>query len=255
MERQTTDRSAPPVRAELSGIMRHTARKLVDHPFYQGLADGTLPPGALAHFLQQDHWHVLPAYADAHAGCAARATDPGHVLLFRRMSTGTADDAGRRRARVRRWAARLDLPLADGEPPLLPTTAGYTGFLRAGAARSLAAGTGAVLPAAWLFLLVTDELLARGTPASRYAEVIEEWHPGDTYRALLGTLLDTVDEIAQQLPAAGRRELAGHARRAAAHEWAHVDAAWRREAPPRDRITSDEPHENDDTEERTACAE
>ncbi|WP_265567291.1 TenA family protein [Streptomyces hygroscopicus] len=231
MERDTADRH-PPVRTELAETMQDTARRLLDHPFYRGLADGTLPGAALSHFLQQDHWHVLPAYAAAHARCAAGAAEHGRMLLFSRMSTGTLEDAERRRERVRRWAKELALPLADGEPDLLPTTLGYTSFLRAAPARSLAAGAGAVLPAAWLFLLVTDELLTRRVPGSRYAAVIEELHPGDAYRGVLDVFLATVEEIARECTGAGRRELADHARHAARFEWAHVDAAWRREARP-----------------------
>lgn len=231
MERDSTDRQ-PPVRTELAAIMRDTARRLVDHPFYRGLADGTLPGAALAHFLQQDHWHVLPAYAAAHARCAALAAEHDHALLFSRMSGGTLEDAERRRERVRRWAGELGLPPVDGASEPLPTTLGYTSFLHAAPARSLPAGAGAVLPAAWLFLLVTDELLTRRVPGSRYAAVIEEWHPGDAYRGLLEVFLATVEEIAGATSAAGRRELVGHARHAARFEWAHVDAAWRREAWP-----------------------
>ncbi|MGK5637061.1 TenA family protein [Streptomyces sp. URMC 126] len=231
MERDTTERH-PPARTELARTVGDTARRLLGHPFYRGLADGSLPDTALAHFLQQDHWHVLPAYAAAHARCAAVAADPRQALLFSRMGTGTAEDAERRQERVRRWGKDLRLPLADGTPEPLPTTLGYTAFLAAAPARSLPAGTGAVLPAAWLFLLVTDGLLTRRVPGSRYAAVIEEWHPGDTYRGLVDVFLATVDDIAKDCSPTGRRELVTHARHAAYFEWAHVDAAWRREAWP-----------------------
>lgn len=231
MERDTAGRH-PQVRTELARLVRDTARRLTDHPFYRGLADGTLPEAALAHFLQQDHWHVLPAYAAAHARCAAVAAGHPHALLFSRMGTGTAEDAERRQERVRRWGEDLELPLADGAPALLPTTLGYTAFLGAAPARSLPAGAGAVLPAAWLFLLVTDELLTRCVPGSRYATVIEEWHPGDTYRGLVDVFLGAVEEIAAECSPAGRRELVTSARHAAYFEWAHVNAAWRQEAWP-----------------------
>ncbi|MEU3465892.1 TenA family transcriptional regulator [Streptomyces sp. NPDC006733] len=222
------------VRAELAGTVTDGARRISEHPYYRGLRDGTLPGAALVHFTLQDSCHLLPSYGRAHARCAALAGPSRRAALLSRMAAGSLEDCTARLAGFGETAERLGLPYAadDGPPPAAPATLSYASFLGDSCTASLAAGIGALIPSAWLYLLVTDDLLDHHDPASRYAPEVRKAHPGDFYRGMLDEFLDLADEIAAESSAADRRELVRRAGHAVRYEWAFVDAAWRQEAWP-----------------------
>ncbi|GAB2750817.1 TenA family protein [Kitasatospora kifunensis] len=223
-----------PLREELGALVADGARRLCEHPYYEGLRDGSLPGAALLHFTLQDSCHLLPGYGRAQARCSALARDDRQAAVLSRMATGALEDCTVRLAGLSSTAERLGLELApDGQPPAVaPTTLGYVSFLAAAGATSLAAGLGAVLPSAWLYMLVTDDLLARHDPCSRYAKEVENAHPGEFYRGMLADFIDLVEEVAAGSSASERRELVRNAGHAVRYEWAFVDAAWRQEAWP-----------------------
>ncbi|MEV7603688.1 TenA family transcriptional regulator [Kitasatospora sp. NPDC089797] len=221
------------LREELGGLVTDGARRMCEHPYYTGLRDGTLPGAALLHFTLQDSCHLLPGYGRAQARCSALARNGRQAATLSRMATGALEDCAVRLDGLGSTAERLGLALPpDGPPPIAPTTLGYVSFLAAAGSTSLAAGLGAVLPSAWLYMLVTDDLLARRDPASRYAPEIEKAHPGEFFRGMLDEFLDLAEEVAADSSPAERRELVRNAGHAVRYEWAFVDAAWRREAWP-----------------------
>lgn len=178
------------VRDELTGIIVAAAEGLLDHRYYRGLLDGSLPAGALAHLCRQDANHLLPAYGRAHARCAGMATRHRHARLLANMSLISLDSAASSAEGFAALAERFDLPGGpDGVPEIAPATLNYVTFLTASSATSLAAGLGAVLPSAWLYQLVTDELMARRDPGSRYSELIAMMHPGKEFAALVAEFL------------------------------------------------------------------
>ncbi|MCQ4084235.1 TenA family transcriptional regulator [Streptomyces sp. RB6PN25] len=222
------------LRDELGEMIDETARRICEHPYYRGLRDGSLPGAALVHFTLQDSCHLLPGYGRANARCAALARTARQAEVLSRMATGSLEDCGVRLEAFHKTAARLglQLPPEPDLPPVAPATLAYTSFLTAASATSLAAGVGALLPSAWLYMLVTDDLVVRYDPFSRYAKEVEQAHPGEFYRGMLEDFLDVAEEISATEGPGGRRELACHAERAARYEWAFVDAAWRLESWP-----------------------
>ncbi|MDJ0345991.1 TenA family transcriptional regulator [Streptomyces sp. H10-C2] len=224
----------PSVRSELAATVTDGARRISEHPYYRGLKDGTLPGAALVHFTLQDSCHLLPSYGRAHARCAALAGDSRRAALLSRMATGALEDCAVRLSGFAETAERLGLPYAaeEGPPPVAPATLGYVSFLGDSCAASIAAGIGALVPSAWLYLLVTDDLLDHHDPGARYASEVRKAHPGDFYREMLDEFLDLADEIAAGASAADRRELVRRAGHAVRYEWAFVDAAWRMESWP-----------------------
>lgn len=216
-----------PLRTSLSAIVLPAADDLLGHPYYRGLLDGTLPPAALSALCRQDANHLLPTYARALARCAGMTRRHDHALLLTRMALVSFESAASSAAGFTGMAARFGLPDATaGVPEIAPPTLHYTGFLMASSASSPAAGLGAVLPSAWLYQLVTDELMARRDPEGRYGELLALMYPGEEFAVLIEEFLRLTDEFGAGAWADDRDTLLLHVERGVAYERAFVDAAW-----------------------------
>jgi len=216
------------LRDELRDAIEPALRNIDDHPFAAGLRNGTLPGEVLVHFAKQDSEYVLPGYARAVARCAAIAPDHTHAGLLARMAHGTLEARQGMAMGFELAVDHLRLPadLAAATPEVDPTVLGYTSFMTAAAATSLAAGIGATLPMTWLYILTADDLRDRHVPASLYAGWIEALHPGEEYRELVEEVLGMVEEIGKQCSAYEREQLVRNVRYGARYEWSFIDAAW-----------------------------
>lgn len=216
-----------PLRTSLNALVQPAADDLLGHPYYRGLLDGTLPPAALSALCRQDAHHLLPTYARALARCAGMARRHDHAQLLARMALVSFESAAASAAGFAGLAARFGLPDATaGVPEIAPPTLHYTGFLTASSVASQAAGLGAVLPSAWLYQLVTDELMAHREPEGRYGELLALMYPGAEFALLIEEFLQLVDEFGAQAWADDRDTLLVHVERGVAYERAFVDAAW-----------------------------
>ncbi|SFP84260.1 TenA family protein [Amycolatopsis rubida] len=202
---------AEPLVAEVAG-----------HPFWAGLRDGSLPEQSLAHFVRQDTDHLLPACARALARCAAIARHDEHVVLLGQSVIGTLSA----RDRLRERHAEL-----FGTSPWRPAdhaTRAHCSFFTAASAIGVAAGIGALLPMVWFNHKVSDDLVERCAPGSRYSEWIRSYHPGEGYAYAVRSFLGMVDRIGEEASAAEREELVDHFTVAARYEWTFAETAWRR---------------------------
>ena len=226
MTKGSIERTSP-LRTTLSALVRQAADDLLGHPYYRSLLDGTLPPAALSALCRQDAHHLLPTYARALARCAGMARQHDHARLLTRMALVSFENAAASAAGFAGLAARFGLPDATAAAPeIVPPTLHYCGFLMASSAASAAAGLGAVLPSAWLYQLVTDELMARREPGSRYGELLELMYPGAEFALLIEEFLPLVDEFGAWVWADDRDTLLVHVERGVAYERDFVDAAW-----------------------------
>jgi len=234
MVNATTSQQTRPLRAELTEIVERGAQRNKEHPYYRALRDGSLPGIVYAHFSRQDSYYVLPSYGKAHARCAGVARELAHARFLGRMAAICLDNSVADGRELEATARRLDLPVdpAGERPPIAPATLSYTSFLTAASVTSFTAGLGALLPCAWLQWLVSEDLLARHEPGSRYAELIRTSHPGEPFRELVEEFLTVVDEVGDGCSAAEREELVRHVEYAVRYEWALVEAAWRLESWP-----------------------
>lgn len=200
---------------------------VLDHPFWTGLRDGSLPGECLAHFVAQDTEHLLPAYARSLARCAATAPADGHTLVLGRSVFGTLEARNRLQQAYAELAAKLDTPPPTPASSPDPVTEAHASFFHAASARSFAAGLGALLPMVWFNFRVSDALLQR-EPGSRFEPWIDVYHPGEHYRYAVRGFVAMVEEF---LATAGEREadeLAGHFALGARHEWLFAEGSWRR---------------------------
>jgi thiaminase/transcriptional activator TenA len=200
---------------DLLELAEPALRKVIDHPFWAGLRDGSLPAEALAHFVGQDTGHLLPAYARALARCAALAPDDAHTVFFAHAVCGTLEARDRLR----------------GEPgpsvPVDPLTHAHCSFFHAAAATSYVAGVGALLPMVWFNHRVATDLAERGAPGSRYVAWIERYQPSEGYfQHVVGRYLDLVDEVGAS--AHERATLTEQFLFGVRYEWTFAESAWRR---------------------------
>ena len=111
-------------------------------------------------------------------------------------------------------------------PQIAPATRRYIAFLRSRSSGPAPAGVGAVLPSAWLYQVVSDELMARRDPTGRYGELIEVMYPGPDFATMVGDFLTLVEEVYDQAPEATRELLPQSVAGAVTLETAFVEAAW-----------------------------
>ena len=206
----------------LAELAEQAAGRLARHPYYRALCDGSLPDVVFDHFAGQDTFYLLPSYGTALARCASVVRSSRHATFLSRMALQCLENA----------AADRDTPQlkVHGAPEASPTAVAYVNFLTAATVCSPSAGLGAVLPTAWLQLLVFDRLLA--LPKSRYAEHIARSHPGEGYRRWIGEFVGLVREVIEDASDADRADLLRHYRTAIRYEHALLESAWRLETWP-----------------------
>lgn len=196
---------------------QETARRCLDHPFVQGLADGSLPRERYRTFIAQDAF-FLEEFARGYAYCAATAPDRHGLEAFRRLLNGVFDELELHASA----AAELNIDLAVVEP--LPSTVAYTRFLedciRAGAGTGITAAS--MAPCMRLYAHL-GRALAAGPVAARYRGWVE------TYAAAeMEDLAQTVEALLDRYAGDGVRERVQY-HRAMQLEYEFFDAAWRAE--------------------------
>lgn len=215
------------MRDDLSAIAGSMVARITEHPFWDGLRRGTLPPAALWFFAEQDAHHVVPTYARALARCAAIAGSDAHGALLASAASATFGSLSRLDDELGKLATALGRPPGAAAPPG-PGIHAYTSFMLAAPVRSFAAGLGGLLPMTWFHLLVSDDLRKRHDPGSRHAAWIERYLPeGDYLQRYVDAYLTMVDEVGEQCGAGERELLAEGFRLGARHEWSFADSAYR----------------------------
>lgn len=201
-------------------------RRILEHPFLRGLADGSLPSGAFARYVIQDGL-FLRDYARALALCGARSPDGAMLELFCRHAV---EAVGVERDLHERLMAQLGIDPAEAaraEPS--PTCLAYTRFLLSACALGdVAEAVAAVLPCFWIYWEVGKVLTAAGSPDPRYRAWIATYG-GEDFAAAAQGVIEAADRVLEGLPpqrlaAAGRQALI-----AARLEWRFFDSALRDE--------------------------
>ena len=160
---------------------------MAGHPFVLGLADGTLPDGALQAWVQQDRIFVVQerrvvAVLRAH-GLPSRLDD---LLADLDRSLVLEADAFTRTAAEHGFAA-------DAEP--WPLCLGYTSYLRCAAYDGVLEGLTALYAAERAYLDTWTAVAGRSPAGSAYHAWIQNWS-GESFRAFVGALGRGLDELA-----------------------------------------------------------
>ena len=196
---------------------------MADHPFVLGLADGTLPDGALQAWVQQDRIFVVEerrivAALRAH-GLPSRLdellADLDHNLVVEAEAfTQTA----------------IDLGVAPEVGPW-PVCLGYTCFLRCAADDGVLEGLSALYAAERAYLDTWTAVAKRSPADSPYHAWIQNW-TGEPFRAFVGDLGRGLDELAGAPSPVLAQRLGVLFARAARFELAFWEMCWSGQAWP-----------------------
>jgi thiaminase/transcriptional activator TenA len=213
---------------ELQELAEPVLAKVKEHPFWAGLRDGSLPAESLAYFVEQDTGYLLPGYARSLARTAAATRWDAHAALLARSVIGTLEARDRLRTAYAELAPKLELPPATESPEITAPVHAHCSFLHAATAATVASGMGALLPMVWFNHQISDDLLRRHVPGSRYAEWIKVYHPGEGYQYAVKGFMAAYDELGERMAVPGRTELVDYFATSIRYEWAFAEAAWSR---------------------------
>jgi len=211
---------------ELWGGIGDTYQAILEHPFVQGLTDGSLARESFEFYVIQDA-HYLREYARALSIAAARAPEEADIAMFaehavgaiaveRSLHQGFFRDFGLGEEDVRRT-------------PVAPTCLAYTSYLLATAyGGSFAEVLGSVLPCYWIYWEVGKSLLAQDSPDPLYRRWIETYG-GEDFAAVVRAVLSLTDRLGPELSSAERRRAAERFAITARYEWMFWDMGYRRE--------------------------
>lgn len=148
------------------------ARACLEHPFVQGIADGTLAREQFAYYVGQDAF-FLEAFARAYCIAGAKTTDWQDFQTFHTMASGVLQELRLHEG----YAATWDVDLRSVQPG--PTTRHYTDFLLATAWSSDVGLTAvAMTPCMRLYAFLGQELARTEHPEHAYSKWVRTYsHP------------------------------------------------------------------------------
>jgi thiaminase len=160
---------------------------MADHPLVLGLAEGTLPDGALQAWVQQDRAFVVE---ERRVVAALRAHGlPSHLdELLAGLDHSLVVEA---EAFAQTAADHGVAP--DAEP--WPVCLGYTSYLRCAAHDGVLEGLTALYAAERAYLDTWTAVAARSPAGSTYHAWIQNW-TGEPFRTFVGDLGRDLDELA-----------------------------------------------------------
>lgn len=159
----------------------------LDHPFVQGLADGSLPPNVFAYYVGQDAF-FLEAFARAYSVAAAKAPDWPGFSVFHTLAAGVLDELQLHQGYAKTWG----VDLSAVQPG--PATRRYTDFLLATAwSQPVGLTAAAMSPCMRLYAFLGQSLAAQGIPEHRYGDWIATYS-SDDFTPLVQQLADLLDQ-------------------------------------------------------------
>jgi thiaminase/transcriptional activator TenA len=209
--------SEPAKNASLAGTLwrgnTELARRILRHPFVQGLGQGTLPRAAFGGYVAQDAY-FLESVVRAYALAIASSPDRGSLIAFSELLQGVLEELRLHAGFASRW--EIDL---NATTPL-PATTAYTTFLLHTAQRGDAGLIcAAMTPCLRLYAWLGQQLRAQvGHPGHAYADWIDTY-ADPAFEALACRLEDLLNRLAE--PSAETERIYG---RAMELEFAFFDA-------------------------------
>ena len=172
--------------SELWTASTDLAQACLDHPFVQGLGDGTLDPARYRFFIAQDAF-FLESFARGYAHCLAQSPNSEGLYAFFDLLSGVFEEL----ALHKQVAEREGIDLAGVTPA--PATLAYTDFLDESAVRggTLGEAMAAMTPCMRLYAYIGQSLDQSRASDTVYGEWIDTYANAgmEELAALLETLL------------------------------------------------------------------
>ncbi|MGD2135182.1 MAG: thiaminase II [Gemmatimonadales bacterium] len=199
-----------------------------EHPFVQGLGDGSLDIERFKRWVLQDY-RYLKEFARVFAWAAAKADGLEAMGWYAKVLDLTLNTE---MALHRKYAARFGIDDTELEAQeMWPTTRAYTDFLvRVAADGDMADLLAALLPCAWGYVDVARHL-AGGEPPDdqRYADWIAQY-ASDEFADAAQWLRDELERVAAGADDEKRRRLTELFVTSSRYEWLFWEMCWHGEA-------------------------
>ncbi len=172
---------------------RDLAQACLDHPFVQGIKDGSLSRTKFAYYVGQDAF-FLEAFARAYSIAAAKAPDWDAFRTFHELAGGVLEELRLHES----YAARWGVDIRHVEPGA--ATRRYTDFLLATAWQYDVGVTAvAMSPCMRLYAWLGQQLAKDGIPDHAYADWIRTYS-SEEFEALAQRLEALADRYAADTP-------------------------------------------------------
>ncbi len=198
-------------------------QQIVEHPFNQELAAGTLSRERFQFYLQQDALY-LTDFARSLALIAARSEGAEQVVNFLNFAIGAiVAERGLHESYFRLYNIQPQTTYA-------PTCFAYTRFLLATAALDpYEVAIAAVLPCFWIYQEVGSAIHRTAQPHNPYQQWIDTY-AGEEFARVVQQAIAITDAVAEQAPAALREKMEAAFVTASRLEWLFWDSAYRLES-------------------------
>lgn len=198
-------------------------QQILDHPFNQELAAGSLSRQRFQFYLQQDALY-LTDFARALALIGARSEGAERVVSFLNFALGAIV--------AERSLHESYFRLYDIQPETTyaPACFAYTRFLLAAAALDpYEVAMAAVLPCFWIYREVGSAIYRTAQPDNPYQQWIDTY-AGEEFAQVVQQALDITDSVAQQATEPLREKMRAAFVTASRLEWLFWDSAYRLES-------------------------
>ncbi|WP_202895506.1 TenA family protein [Iningainema tapete] len=174
---------------ELWQANQDLAQASLEHPFVQGIADGTLEEQKFAYYVGQDAF-FLEAFARAYSIAAAKAPDFSGFTVFHNLASGVLSELQLHESYAASWSVNLRFV----EPGV--ATRRYTDFLLATAwGGDVGVTAAAMSPCMRLYAFLGEQLASNGIPNHQYADWIRTYSSAD-FQPLAQQLESLLDSYA-----------------------------------------------------------
>jgi thiaminase (transcriptional activator TenA) len=201
----------------------------LDHPFLEGIVDGSLDPDRFRYYIRQDYLYLID-YGRAFAIACAKAPRLETMRGFAELAQATL---GTEMDLHRSYAAEWGVSQADfeAEQPGLATRAYADFLLRTAAVGDFGELVAALLPCMWGYSWLGRKLAERPAPdEERYARWIE-MYASDDFAELAEWCRGVCDEASADAGADGRTRMRQAFLASSGYEVDFWDAGWNYSSP------------------------
>ena len=170
--------------------------KILEHPFIQGLTDGSLSEESFRFYAVQDALY-LRDFARGLAVLGAKAPEDGWLMMFAEHAKDTIQvERALHESFFKEWKLTEEEVYST---PLAPNNLLYTSYLlKVAYERPFHEGMGAYLPCYWIYGEVGKELEKRGSPKELFRRWIQTY-ASEEFDAIVKQVLEVMDKIAPEL--------------------------------------------------------
>ena len=204
------------------GAIESIYKSILEHPFNQELAQGTLAKERFQFYMKQDSLYLMD-FARALAIAASRATDPDDLVLLLDFSKGAIiAERGLHEFYFDFYGIKLDVEKAPG-------CFTYTNFLISIAEHgSYEESLAALLPCFWIYQEVGSHIHENSVAKNPYQKWID-MYSGEEFQNVVKNAIDLTDRVAKDVNNKQLQKMKEAFITSTRLEWLFWDSAYRME--------------------------